>query len=110
MQHRDRQHHREQHLQLNYRSGKVDTHQLVGFVVAVAAVHEMHDALARQPGERSRREHHELAQLAKGAGHDQEGKTTDWRRHGHASQHGTRHHPRRIATLFRAKVNAPRAA
>ena len=53
----------------------------------------MHDALARQPGESRRREHHELMQLAKGDGHDQEGKSAD--RHGqrHALQHAARHHP-----------------
>ena len=37
---------------------------------------QMHDPLARQPRERHRREHHELTQLAKGDGHDQEGKAT----------------------------------
>src|SRR6516225_6300658 len=53
----------------------------------------MHDALACQPDESSRREHHELAQLAKGDGHDQEGKSAD--RHGqcHPLQHAARHHP-----------------
>ena len=53
----------------------------------------MHDALARQPGERRRREHHKLAQLAKGDGHDQEGKATDRHGHGHALQHATRNYP-----------------
>src|SRR5215469_3257492 len=73
------------------RSGEVDAHQLVGFVAAVAAQHEMHDALARQPGERHRREHHELSQLAKGDGHDQEGRATDRQGNGQALQHATRH-------------------
>jgi len=53
----------------------------------------MHDALACQPAERHRGEYHELAQLAEGEGHDQEGKPAD--RHGqyHALQHAARHHP-----------------
>jgi hypothetical protein len=33
---------------------------------------EMHDALACQPNEGRHREHHELAQLTEGDGHDQE--------------------------------------
>ena len=53
----------------------------------------MHDALARQPGEGHRREHHELTKLAKGDGHDQKGKATDRHGHGHALQHATRHYP-----------------
>src|SRR5437764_15284777 len=53
----------------------------------------MHHALARQPGERPRREHHQLTQLAKGHGHDQEGKATDWHGYRHALQHATRHYP-----------------
>src|SRR5262245_45635963 len=56
----------EGHLQLDHRGGEVDAHQLVGLVVAVAADHEMHDALACQPGESRYREHHQLAQLAEG--------------------------------------------
>jgi hypothetical protein len=83
----------ERHLQLDYWSGEVDAHQLVRFVVTVAAEHEMHDALARQPGERHHREHHELTQLAKGGGQDQEGKATDRQGYGHALQHATRHSP-----------------
>ena len=52
----------------------------------------MHDTLAREPGERPHREHHELAQLAKRDGHDQEGKPAD--RHGqcHALQHAAGDH------------------
>ena len=76
----NRQQHGDGHLQLDHRCGEVHAHQLVGLVVAITADDEMHDALARQPGESRRREHHELMQLAKGDGHDQEGKSAD--RHG----------------------------
>jgi hypothetical protein len=53
----------------------------------------MYDALTYQPVESRRREHHELAQLAEGDGHDQEGESAD--RHGqrHALQHAAGHHP-----------------
>jgi hypothetical protein len=53
----------------------------------------MDDALARQPSECHRRENQELTQLAKGDGHDQEGKATDRYGHGHALEHATRHYP-----------------
>src|SRR5207248_11478975 len=74
-------------------SGEIDAHQLVGPVVAIAADDKMHDALACQPSESCRREHHELAHLAGGNADDQEGQSAD--RHGqrHALQDAARHHP-----------------
>src|SRR5262249_16604603 len=89
---------------------RAHAHQLVGLVVAVAADHEMHDALACQPGESHRWEHHELAQLAEGDRHE-----------GRKVRRSARSAPclastlpgttaLRIVTLLSAKVNAPRAA
>jgi hypothetical protein len=52
----------------------------------------MHDALACQPREGHRRYHRELAQLAKGDGHYQEGKSADRHGHSHALQHAAGHH------------------
>jgi hypothetical protein len=56
-------------------------------------MNEMRDALTGQPDESRGREHHALAQLAEGDGHDQERKSA--RRHGqrHALQYAARHHP-----------------
>ncbi len=59
---------------------------IVGLSVSIGA-------LARQPGERHRRGHHQPTQLAKGHGHDQEGKATYRHGFGNALQHATRHYP-----------------
>ena len=61
VQHRHSEHHREGNLELDHRRRQVDAHELVGLVVAVAPEYEMHDSLAREPGEGCRRKHNQLA-------------------------------------------------
>jgi len=98
------------HLQLNHRGREVHTHELVGFVIAVATHDEMHDALAREPRQRRRRENREPVQGAERGGHDHEGHCADRHGQGHALQHTTRHQHRGASLRCCEKVNAPRAA